>query len=406
MLKSTTTLTESSEPPALASRLRQLRRARGLSLDALVERIGAAVTKQAISKYELGKTLPSPTILVKLAQALDTKAAYLWSGPAFPVEFLAYRRGHRLGQRDRARIENCVRETLVDRMRVQRLVGKAAGPELPVRGYPVRSLDGAERAADSLRAEWNLGLAPIARITDVVSGHGVHVVELEAPERFDGLSAVARDESGRPEAAAVVSRSGIPGERQRFNLVHELGHLVMRVFPVAEEEKCAHRFAGAFLAPATTVRQEVGAARSRLELGELLILKARFGMSIQALLRRLLDLGVISDYYYRQWCIRINKQGWRRHEPGELPAEEPLWLRENVLRLQAEGALTAEEASRILGSCAEERYHVASSEREELLSMPWAERQRRMTEQADLAADDYRADHDRINTQGGDIIDY
>ena len=42
----------------ISKRLKQLRLARGLSLDALVAQMGGLVTKQALSKYELDKAKP------------------------------------------------------------------------------------------------------------------------------------------------------------------------------------------------------------------------------------------------------------------------------------------------------------------------------------------------------------
>ena len=59
--------------------------------------------------------------------------------------------------------------------------------------------------------------------------------------------------------------------------------------PNVDEEKAAHRFAAAFLAPAECVRSEVGERRSRISIEELLLLKQRFGMSMQACAYRLKD---------------------------------------------------------------------------------------------------------------------
>ena len=88
----------------------------------------------------------------------------------------------------------------------------------------------------------------------------------------------------------------------------------MKASKKVAEEKAAFRFAGAFLAPRLCIQREVGSDRTRIRLEELLILKRRFGISIQALLRRLLDLGTIGQSQYRWWMMFIGRMKWRRDE--------------------------------------------------------------------------------------------
>ena len=128
-----------------------------------------------------------------------------------------------------------------------------------------------ERAAEKCREEWELGIDPVANVTDVLEAHSVHVLEVDADERFDGLSAVVhgRDQQRQPRAAAVVARRGLPRDRQRLSLLHELAHLLLKILPPLDAEKAAYRFAGAFLAPASMIRREIGEKRSFLQPGEL-----------------------------------------------------------------------------------------------------------------------------------------
>src|SRR5271154_1679934 len=74
------------------NRIKQLRLARGLSLDELSDAMGGIVTKQALSKYELGISTPSAPVLNQLARALNVKAMNLWAAPSFEVKFLGYRK--------------------------------------------------------------------------------------------------------------------------------------------------------------------------------------------------------------------------------------------------------------------------------------------------------------------------
>jgi hypothetical protein len=104
-------------------------------------------------------------------------------------------------------------------------------------------------------------LYPISSVVGVLEERLIHVLEIDAAERFDAISAVAWDDS-RVTAAAVVSRRGVAGGRQRLNLAHELGHLVLKVPAGIDEEAAAFRFGAAFLAPAEKVRREVGEHRT------------------------------------------------------------------------------------------------------------------------------------------------
>src|SRR5215203_4528603 len=105
-------------------RLQRLRRARGLSLDELAAQMGGIVTKQALSKYETGKAMPSPIVLNKLAAVLNVKAAYFFTEPTFEITYIAYRRRASLAVKEQTRIENFVEHTLEERVRLQQLVGQ------------------------------------------------------------------------------------------------------------------------------------------------------------------------------------------------------------------------------------------------------------------------------------------
>lgn len=390
----------------IGQRLRQLRLARGLSLDALAAAIGGAVTKQALSKYEQGSARPSPVVLNKLAEALGVKAAYLWSEPGVEVEFVAYRRASALPKGEQLRVQALVTEGLETRVRLQDLLGHTDDVVLPVRSIQIRQSEDAEGAAEKLRAEWQLGTDPIGNLTDVLEHHFVHVLEIKAGDKFDGISAVAYDSQHRARAAAVVSRMGVPGGRQRLNLGHELGHLALEMPDDVDQERTAFRFGAALLAPADVLRREVGHRRAFIQPEELLLFKRRFGLSLQALLFRLKDLGIITDSYYRQWCIDINRLGWRKQEPMELPAEQPQWMRQSALRALAEGLIGKEEAQSMVGERLAVETALPSIERKAFVKLPLEERRRVLAQQAEKLAEHYEHDSEWRDLEAGDIVEY
>lgn len=65
-----------TELEIFAKRLRQARMKEKLSMDALCQKIQGLVSKQAVSKYEAAKMMPSSTILIALADALKVNIDY------------------------------------------------------------------------------------------------------------------------------------------------------------------------------------------------------------------------------------------------------------------------------------------------------------------------------------------
>jgi Zn-dependent peptidase ImmA (M78 family) len=330
----------------------------------------------------------------------------LWSEPELSVRFVAYRKRATLPVKAQAAIEALVGERLEERTRLQDYCFSSVPFEVPIEKFPVSSEEDAEEAAGKVRDLWKLGVDPIANVTAVLEDHLVHVIEVDAPEKFDGISAVAETDKGKPKAAAVVSRSACPGDRQRLSLAHELGHLVMKPSKGVDEEKAAFRFAGAFLAPQASLKREVGEHRTSIRIEELLILKRRFGMSIQALLRRMSDLQIISATTYKWSCVHLSKLRYRKEEPQPIKRETSEWLRQAGLRCLAEGFITQQEAERLVGQKLDEKQSPTSLRRRAFLKLPIEERRRILEEQAAQVQAHYEADDSWRELQEGDIVEH
>jgi Zn-dependent peptidase ImmA (M78 family)/DNA-binding XRE family transcriptional regulator len=389
----------------VGQRLRLLRLARGYSLEALASAMGNIVSKQAISQYEKGRILPSPIVLQHLARALGVHPNDLLIEQVYQIEVIAFRCRKRMAVREQQRIGQIACWELEKRLRIEQLLGNFY--TLPLNRFRVLNEEGAEEAAGELRHQWGLGNAPIANMVDTLETHGVHVICLDASADFDGLAAIARDNSGVPVGVAALIRKGVPGERQRLSLAHELGHLVLRISESLDEERIAYRFAGAFLVPAETLRQEVGQRRSNISLDELLLLKQRYGVSLQSLLYRLRELGIISETYYVEWMRWLTRKGWRRCEPQALPEETPQRFRQMLLRAVAQQLLTLEDAQCMLGEPLGMVSPLSRSPRRALLQLPIEERRRILQAQAEQAAADYpHRDEEYYTWQGGDFFEY
>jgi len=334
----------------LAERLKLFRQARGLSLEELSGRIDRVVSKQAISKYERGDDIPSAKVLLSLAKALNVTTDNLLADPVVRTEPLFFRKKSRLGAKELERLTSLLSCHLEDAVRVHQLIAPDRCFDVPVRSIEVSNLDEAEEAAIKMRDSWGLGDDPIGSVVDAVEDRGISVCMVDAEGEFDGLSAVAKNDKGSACGAAVLCREGLTRERQRLNVAHELAHVVLSPTEELDEEASAWRFAGAFLAPKAKLFSDVGEFRHSVSLEELKLLKSRYGMSIQALVIRLKDIGVFSEATTRQAFIAFNQMNMRRHEPGDTTdIEQPSLFRRSVLRAVSEGLLSAKEATEYLG---------------------------------------------------------
>jgi Zn-dependent peptidase ImmA (M78 family)/DNA-binding XRE family transcriptional regulator len=393
------------EMTMLAQKIKQLRLSRGWTLDELVARIGGVVTKQAISKYELGLDQPSAPVLTKIAGAFNLKTIQLLSEPKYRIEFIAYRKRSTLRKKEQSRIENFVKERLEERLKVQNLVCPNATLNVPVRKFNINRLDEVEKAADTMRSEWSLGKDQISSLTGVLENKLIHIIEVDANDKFDGMAAVAYEDH-HVKGVAIVVRKGTPGERQRLNLAHELGHLVLKISQSVDEEKAAFRFGAAFLAPKEWIMREVGDKRTAIDVQELIILKKKFGLSLQSILYRLKDLDMISGSYYIQWVRCISKMGWKRLEPNPLPIERAEWLKQNVYKAFAESLLSQVDAETLLGEKIDDKTPLSLKKIRSFIKLPLEERRRILAEQAEKAAPDYEHDNARDAWQAGDFLEH
>ena len=133
--------TQTKPRSVLASRLRQLRTARGLSLDALAAAMGRLVSKQALSKYERGQAMPTPRVLTALARGLGVKAMSLLTPAEVEIEIIAFRKSARLGRKECARVEGLAAAMLEKRVRLQELTGEGDGSDIPVRVVRASTLE-------------------------------------------------------------------------------------------------------------------------------------------------------------------------------------------------------------------------------------------------------------------------
>lgn len=335
----------------LGERLHRARKAAGLGLRALAEQ--ADLSHTTISKFENELQTPSSAQLIKLSKILGVRTEYFFRPQTLTIEGIEYRKKSSLPQKSLAKIEADISDqaerwhellSLYPQSPIQPFALPAGLPEC------ITDAEQIEALAETVRESWNLGLGCIPDMIDTLEVHGVMVISsnVDDSKKFDGLAGMINS------VPLVVVGANWTGDRQRFTLAHELGHLLLKgrldAAMLADEEKLCNRFAGAFLLPKLTLIGRLGAKRHRLEDNELLMLKHEFGLSMQGVLFRALQAGIITQATFQSSYMAFSAKGWRSCEPGKpYPAEQTLLFKQLVYRALAEDYFSESKAAELLG---------------------------------------------------------
>ncbi|MCH7472745.1 ImmA/IrrE family metallo-endopeptidase, partial [bacterium] len=249
------------------------------------------VSQSTIAYIENGRLTPSDELLEAIAGQTGFPSAFFQqeTGSDFPLgSLLLFRARASVTASDQSFAHRYAQV-------VYELAGKLARRVTTIHlRLPQINDDIPESAASMTRDA--LGLSPDTPIRDLIhtiEKSGVFVLALPfSLERIDAFSLWAGSHSETP---VIVVLSDAPGDRLRFNVAHEIGHLVMHRSmkgDVQGVEKEADRFAGALLLPEPAMREELFAP---ITLTSIAALKRRWRVSMQALIMRAFDLGIITD---------------------------------------------------------------------------------------------------------------
>ncbi|SDZ23376.1 MULTISPECIES: helix-turn-helix domain-containing protein [Rhodonellum] len=306
-----------------ATRLKSARLMNGLSLQGLADKINNRITKQSLSKYELGQVIPDSEIIGILSEALGVRPDYFFSDQVLEIDIKENPRISQFPAKERSRIVEIAKDELGRYLELEQILGIETQFVNPLQNMPIRSQDDIEKAAEALRDIWGLGSDALSNVIELLEDHHVKVLEIDSSEEFDGFSTWV---NGKSIPLIVLNKAKLSEvtDRKRFTALHELAHLILDVnqLPEKEKEKYCHAFATAMLIPRETLRNELGGNRSKLSFQELAAIKQQYGISMQAIVYRAKDLKLISENYLRQFYMVFNQLGYRQHEPVDYKGQE------------------------------------------------------------------------------------
>ena len=311
-----------------------------------------AVSPASICRYENARVISiSDEVVQAMCEVLDVRQCYFY-GPPLPHHLTA----DVVDYRNLSRVSKKVRERFMAFGSfvlewIQYLRREVQFPPLDVPSFRAVTDDDVEQAAEECRRHWRLGFGPIHNVTRVLENAGIVVSVMATNERrLDAFGVCTKD-----YGLVVLNTAKGSSSRSIQDCAHELGHAVLhRDTEEARKvkESQAKRFAGAFLLPRRTFPREFWSAYrvGRYE-SQLIELKRRWRVSIQAIVFRARQLDLIGEAEFRRFMKKASIRGWRSGtpEPAEPKPLEPELLARAFSRYQQISRETREETADRLG---------------------------------------------------------
>lgn len=195
--------------------------------------------------------------------------------------------------------------------------------------------------AREVRRAWRIPRGPIQNLTRVIEDAGAIIFTIDF-----GTNAIDGTNVRKPGLPPLLFLNcNAPGDRHRFNLGHELGHVVMHFSTGGgKEEDEANHFARELLMPFDEIRSDL----KNLDLGSAARLKRVWGVSMAALITQAYCLRQIPESRYRRLFTQLNASNQRLEEPLPLPFEEPARFQQLQGFYQDLLGITDEEIGRTL----------------------------------------------------------
>ena len=298
--------------------LKRIRLLKNLSLEKAGNLLN--MSAPAIAKYEKGQIVPNSEKLIEFANAYSVKVLDLLKTHSAPeMKFNAFRKRQRLQGQNLELLKEIIQNKVSDYLEVIEL-NKLEINSSKIKKYVCNNSDEAELAALEFRKDYKLSI-----------------------NQLDGLSEIVNN------VPIIVLLKGIDGERQRFTIAHELGHLVLNIKDDnLDEEKLCNKFASALLIPKEAIINEFGISRNNISFYELRAFKQEYKVSMAAIVYRLKELGIIKEHLFKKINISFSANGLKKHEPYPIDPEESYQLNRIVHKLEVDKIISLNRACELL----------------------------------------------------------
>lgn len=297
------------------------RESRGLNQTELSRRTG--ISQAAISKYESGVVeVPEDRIQV-VADALGYPPRFFFrqdSVYGYGSSCFYHRKQQSLPVRKLREIQALMN---VRRLEIGPLLRDIQiETDIHFDRMDIGEYDSPAQIARLVRRNWRLPPGPVQNLVGAIESAGGVVIRGAFGTRK--LDAISQWAPGQQPLFFVNEEA--PGDRLRFTLAHEIGHIAMHTLHSKDQEREANEFAAEFLMPAKEIRSDL---RS-LTMAKLAPLKPYWKVAMAALIKRAYDLNQITERQYRRFFTQLNQLNVRFNEPNPIPQEEPRLIKDII----------------------------------------------------------------------------
>lgn len=326
-------------------RLRSARMYRGLTLTELAKR--SEISKQSLSLYENDNSTPDYRKVRIFASELNFPYDYFFQKDSYIAKTETTYFRSLASSTKKNRTAQSIKLEYVAKM-YEILLEFIAFPEMNLPsidfvGYDdifecegAEALQELEEIATQVREYWEIGSGPIKDLQYLLEKNGIIVTGFNTNE--DKIDAFSQRTivAGNNIYFIAIALGNKPECRIRFDMAHELGHILLH--PWSEDleaitkdefkarERQANMFASTLLLPKDSFGKDIASYPTDLKYYQ--FLKNKWKVSIQAMIYRTHQLGIISDNQYQYLMRQVSKKGWRLKEPDDVPYS----LNENIFQ--------------------------------------------------------------------------
>lgn len=326
-------------------RLRSARMYRGLTLTELAKR--SEISKQSLSLYENDNSTPDYRKVRIFASELNFPYDYFFQKDSYIAKTETTYFRSLASSTKKNRTAQSIKLEYVAKM-YEILLEFIAFPEMNLPsidfvGYDdifecesAEALQELEEIATQVREYWEIGSGPIKDLQYLLEKNGIIVTGFNTNE--DKIDAFSQRTivAGNNIYFIAIALGNKPECRIHFDMAHELGHILLH--PWSEDleaitkdefkarERQANMFASTLLLPKDSFGKDIASYPTDLKYYQ--FLKNKWKVSIQAMIYRTHQLGIISDNQYQYLMRQVSKKGWRLKEPDDVPYS----LNENIFQ--------------------------------------------------------------------------
>ena len=334
----------------VGKKIKYYRLKKGWTVEQLAKAIGC--TKAAISLYENEEREPNSETIQKIADALEVSWIHFLPDPDMNIKFthMSFRKKQKASKKDIELIKSEIEKKCTDRIILMDILGLTEQSHFK----PKKLSYDNNHVMNALQIRKQIGVSPVGpipSITSILEDAGIIVLSFDCPEEIDGLNGIVND-----IPYIFFNSKNRTIERQRFTIIHELCHLFFNNSETKmddrETEKYINSLAGHVLIPNLDLVHKFGRTNRNLTTFLRDTVAKKYKIAPSCLVTRLFEEGIITETYYKNFFIFLNRSVGRKQEKSLLDetsdSELPSLFEYQVYLALSEELITASKAAEFL----------------------------------------------------------